>query len=196
MNNKEQGNRQKIIDAAAELIIDKGPRNTSLAAIADKVKISKGTLYYYYRTKSELIYDVTERHMDKITHEILKKLQLIKKGTAPRKILEMVFDTVLEAQTRTQLHIYLLHEAITNNKFLKDRFRETYQKWKFLFLRGLGDVLPDKSRTQTIAELILTCIDGTMIQTMLGIKQIPLANISEFLLRDFTDLGYTGKKDS
>ncbi|MBN1647790.1 MAG: TetR/AcrR family transcriptional regulator [Spirochaetales bacterium] len=193
MDRKDPGYREKIINAATELIVEKGPRNTSLAAIADRVNISKGTLYYYYRTKSELIYDVTERHMDKITHEILQKLQLIKKGTAPIKILEMVFETVLEAQTRTQLHIYLLHEAITNNKFLKARFSETYQKWKYLFLRGLGDVLPDRTRTRTIAELILTCIDGTMIQTMLGIEHIPLTGIAEFLLRDYTELGYIGK---
>ncbi len=190
MGIKEWGNKEKIIEAATELIIKKGPRKTSLANIAESVNISKGTLYYYYKTKSELIYDVTERHMDNITHEILKKMKLIKKGTSPQLILEMVFETVLEAQTRTQLHIYLLHEAITNNKSLKKRFQDTYQKWKFLFLRGLGDVLPDRKRTQTIAELILTCIDGTMIQTMLEVDRLPNSQVAEFLLSDFSRLGY------
>lgn len=190
MDSKERGNKEKILKAATGLIIKKGPRKTSLADIAEKVDISKGTLYYYYKTKSELIFDVTEKHMDNITHEILKKMKLIKKGTSPQLILEMVFDTVLEAQTRTQLHIYLLHEAITNNISLKKRFQDTYQKWKFLFLRGLGDVLPDKKRTQTIAELILTCIDGTMIQTMLGVQRIPNSQVAEFLLSDYAKLGY------
>ena len=186
MNKKEKGNRDKILNAATELIIKKGPRNTSLADIAESVDISKGTLYYYYKTKSELIYDVTEKHMDNITHQILNKMRLLKKGSSPMMILEMVFDTVLEAQTRTQLHIYLLHEAITNNEFLKERFRDTYQKWKYLFVRGLGDYLEDKNRTKTLAELILACIDGTMIQKMLGIKNAPISEVSAFLLSDYS----------
>lgn len=183
--NKETGNREKIIKAATDLIVAKGPRNTSLADIARKTNISKGTLYYYYRTKSELLYDVTEQHMDGITHEILKKFSLIKLGSSPQEILEMVFETVLDAQTKTQLHIYLLYEAITNNESLKKRFKETYQKWKFLFLRGLGNVLDNQQQTKIIAELILTSIDGIMIQTMVGVKHLSITETADFLLRDF-----------
>ena len=64
-------NKKRIIDAATELFITKGAQETSLADIARHLNISKGTLYYYYSTKAELIFDVTDIYIENLTSVLL-----------------------------------------------------------------------------------------------------------------------------
>jgi AcrR family transcriptional regulator len=53
--------RDRLIDAAAELMHHKGLINTSLADIANKAAIPIGNVYYYFKTKEELALSVIER---------------------------------------------------------------------------------------------------------------------------------------
>ncbi|MBP1762390.1 MAG: transcriptional regulator, partial [Firmicutes bacterium] len=51
-------NRQKIIDAATALVMERGVKGTSLADIANVAGISKGTLFYHFAAKDDLIYEL------------------------------------------------------------------------------------------------------------------------------------------
>ncbi|WP_179106478.1 TetR/AcrR family transcriptional regulator [Terribacillus halophilus] len=53
MNTKE-----KILDATAELILEEGVSNVTLAKIAKKTAISKGGLLYHYHTKEALFQEL------------------------------------------------------------------------------------------------------------------------------------------
>ena len=123
-------NRQRILEAATDLFIEQGAQHTSLADIARKLNISKGTLYYYYSTKSDLIFDVTDVYMQELSSGLLEWVKSLQEDTPPESILETVFKTVLHAQTRGRLHIYLIHEAITHNPALGSRIRDAYSRWK------------------------------------------------------------------
>ena len=57
--NREKQHRQKkqaILSAAARLFNRRGTRSTTLADIAARLKLTKTSLYYYVKTKEELIY--------------------------------------------------------------------------------------------------------------------------------------------
>ena len=62
-----EDNRRKILDAAMAMIGEKGVEKTSLAAISRAAGLSKGTVYYYYASKNELIFDIADLHMERIT---------------------------------------------------------------------------------------------------------------------------------
>jgi AcrR family transcriptional regulator len=47
--------RRRIIEVATELFIRHGYRKTSIDDVADKAGIAKGTVYLYFKTKSELL---------------------------------------------------------------------------------------------------------------------------------------------
>ncbi|MGG7060792.1 TetR/AcrR family transcriptional regulator, partial [Clostridium tertium] len=47
--------KENILLAATKLMTKNGIKNTSLADIAKAVDISKGTLYYHYSSKDDLI---------------------------------------------------------------------------------------------------------------------------------------------
>ena len=57
---KSEQNREKIIHAARSVVSQQGISNTTLQLIADEAGISKGALYYYYKTKDDILYDIME----------------------------------------------------------------------------------------------------------------------------------------
>lgn len=52
--------RQEIIDAAADIFATKGYDATSIQDIAEAVDILKGSLYYYIKSKEDLLFEVIQ----------------------------------------------------------------------------------------------------------------------------------------
>lgn len=61
---KKASKRERLITAAAELFHHNGSTNSSLADIANKAKIPIGNVYYYFKTKEELILAVIEKRQE------------------------------------------------------------------------------------------------------------------------------------
>ncbi len=180
----ENNNREKIIETASRLIIEKGVSNTSLADISREMNISKGTLYYYYPSKGDLIFDISERHMQHMTEKIFRWLNKSEKELGPAEILKMIFQAVISSGSRGHIHVYLIQEAATGNESLKKRFREEYNKWRGLIEDGLKKVVPERDDIDVLARIILSTMDGLFLQSLLGISSNPLREISRFLIRE------------
>ncbi len=175
-------NRQRIVNAATRLIMEKGAKETSLSDIAREVGISKGTLYYYYPTKSELIFDITDRHMRQITSDILTWLENMQEKVSPDRLLTVVYTTLSKAEKRGKLHLYLIQEAFTDNPNLLSRIRNQYTEWKTMLRQGLQQIVPENPSLPILAELIMASLDGIIIQSILGIKAIPIDRMTKYLL--------------
>jgi len=175
-------NRKRILDAATELFIEQGAQDTSLAEIARALNISKGTLYYYYATKADLIFDVTDAYMEELTTGLLEWVKSLDREIPPESILATVFKTFFNARTRGKLHIYLIHEAITRNSELTKKIRGAYIKWKKMLQEGLDVVFDDTIDTRIYADIILTMITGGIIHTILDVEISTLNELVKPLL--------------
>ncbi len=175
--------REKIISTAAFLITKQGAESTSLSDIARESGISKGTLYYYYPTKSELIFEITNRHMKRLSEDILHWVGNMREGLPPEKILQAVYSLLTRASKRGRLHLYLIYDGISGNEAATERVRIIYQHWKSTVKEGLAKIIPEGSDKEILAELILACLDGVFIQASLGIKDIPLDRMTAHILR-------------
>ncbi len=180
-----RSNREKIIQAAAKLIIEKGVANTSLSDIANEVGISKGTLYYYYTTKGDLIFDISVRHMDHITNTIVSWINSGGKGQGAERVLQMVLETVLRSETRGYIHLYLIQEALSgNHESLRERFAQEYQRWIQLIETGLRLILPESTDFATLSRLFLATIDGLLVQNLMGLGPAPLIHVSRYFAQE------------
>jgi AcrR family transcriptional regulator len=178
---KSRSNREKIIQAAAKLIIDKGVANTSLADIADEVGISKGTLYYYYSSKGDLIFDISVRHMEHITNTIISWVESQGRNEGAERVLRMVVETVLKSETRGYIHFYLIQEALSgNHESLRIRFTEEYDRWIDLIGQGMRLIMPENTDFETVSRIILSSIDGLLLQNLLGVGPIPLDSVGRY----------------
>ena len=61
--------KEKILDAATGLLDTQTFADISLAEIAAAAGVSKGTLYYYYKNKTDILFDLTNRYLDRQWNE-------------------------------------------------------------------------------------------------------------------------------
>jgi AcrR family transcriptional regulator len=181
-------NRERILSAAARLIKEKGVSRISLADIAAAVNISKGTLYYYYPSKGDLIFDITEESMNHMTRKILQWVEKSREETSPENILKIVFDTILKARSRGQIHFYLILEALTDEA-LRKRFCDEYGKWRTMMQDGLDRILPGREKNSMLAQILLATIYGLLLQSLLGIPKPPLDEIGRFFVSSSASAG-------
>jgi len=58
---EKERRRKQIIDAAEKIIFSKGLEQSTMDGIAEEAELSKGTLYLYFKNKTELYLAITER---------------------------------------------------------------------------------------------------------------------------------------
>lgn len=182
-------NRERILSTAARLIRERGIANTTLADISAAAEISKGTLYYYYATKGDLIFDVAERHMTRMTTKIFAWLESSSSAHDPATVFRMVFDTVMRSKSRGQIHVYLIQEALTENPSLRARFIEEYRRWRTIIEEGLASMYSRHDGESAMAQVLLAAIDGLILQRLIGVEQIPTEKIARFFAGAGPDVG-------
>lgn len=184
MHEDRSDNNERIIQVASNLIMDKGVDNTSLSDIARAVGISKGTLYYYYPSKNDLIYEITERHLNMITDDIMTLIDRVKDEEDKNKILYLLFERILDAKMRGKLHLYLLKDALSNNDALKNKIKGKYKEWLNMIEDGLTKIFGDKDfDCLVLSNMILAMLDGFSIQSVLDIDNIPIEDIVDNIIR-------------
>lgn len=73
MDNLVTGKRERILDAAAELIVKNGLQ-TSMSMIAEAAGVATGSLYNYFDSKDEMIAALYARLADEIADEIVQEI--------------------------------------------------------------------------------------------------------------------------
>lgn len=64
VGSEAERSRTRILDAAAEMFIDRGYEGTSLRRLAGEVGMKAGSLYYHFASKDELLTAVLERGIE------------------------------------------------------------------------------------------------------------------------------------
>ncbi len=95
---QHEAKRNAILSRAAKLFNTKGARATTLSDVANKLGLTKTSLYYYVRTKEDLIfqcYEATLAH----AHKTLDDIELTTQSPLERVLLfmERHCDTILKA---------------------------------------------------------------------------------------------------
>lgn len=103
----KDGTADSIINAASELFSERGVWGTSLGDIAKAVGISKGTLYYHYPAKQDIVEIVSTRCISDIGDRILGWIDGISGDSEPRRALSELCEALLgEAGLRLFISIY------------------------------------------------------------------------------------------
>jgi AcrR family transcriptional regulator len=178
--------KEIILASALKLMSEKGVSGTSLSDIAIKCEISKGTLYYYYRSKDALIFDINKWNMEKLTSDLLDLLDsFIREGKEVSEILLEMFKTISGAQTRGRMHLYLINEGLSRNPDLVKKLRDSYGHWFNMLEEAFAKILPAKTDREAAARALVASLDGIMIQNILSIDEIPLERVVTTLVSGY-----------
>ena len=84
--------KEKILLATAELLKTHPLAELSLADIAAAAGISKGTLYYHYKTKNEIFMELTEDFLREQWEDLIRWTENKEKDTSLERLVRYVAD--------------------------------------------------------------------------------------------------------
>lgn len=143
-----------IKDSASRLFAKKGYTNTSLDEIAADVGFTKGGVYYYFRSKEQLLLDILN---DIEARSIGETGRAMMQSTAPaleRLVLFSDMQAQWASQYQSDLAILMLTslETVNDTSKVGDRVRSIYSKMEAL----LTDTIDQAKRSGEIASGVST----------------------------------------
>lgn len=170
----------KIIEAAQRLIAEHGVEKTSMRDIANEAGITTGAIYYYYKSKEELLYDVMD-YASAVTSEIMKMRALPE--AQPDEVLDEIARRVRRQMMNHRvwnLRFYLGLQAAQGDETLRARFagnyaaqtRRTAELFHFVF------DTPSQPVDLSLATLMVAALDGINFQQFIGALPVEIDDLA------------------
>lgn len=145
---------------AAQVLLETGTwGDISLADIAKQSGVSKGTLYYHYRTKGEILFDIADRYLSEQWDDFIRWTGDKEKDTSLQRLVKYVMERDIAS---AGLRMHLLCEAQAGDEFLREKLVRRYGEFQRLISEKIAE------RTQVPAGLltwmILLLSDGIIVQ--------------------------------
>ena len=202
-NGKEAEARKKeILDVAEELFTAKGYDNTSTTDILEIVGIARGTLYYHFKSKEEILDALIDRTIQGMVHNI--RAALSDKTTAPQKLVSFVGAMNIDSAIGKEIIDYahkpqnaLMHQKIQSallavltpiaTEIIKDGIEEGYFSTNYPeeaaeMLLVYSSVVFDGMNEVSEAELAKKAAGFVFnMERLLGMKQGSLSEVIHFI---------------
>lgn len=156
--------RAEILNAALELFAERGYRNASLAAVAEKVGLSQQGVLHYFPSKDALLIevlklrdqiDVNVYHGEPVSLDAIARL--VEHNVTQPGIVQSF--TVLSADSVTEDH--------PAKPYFTDRYRTVRAQMAQALRQEFGDEPPEGPSHEQAAALIVAIMDGLQLQWLL-----------------------------
>ena len=176
-------NKEKILKCAIKIITKKGIDRTTLKEIASEAKISKGTLFYYYPSKAEIMYDILELHIleaDSIFQQVIEKSAILTESD-----IEICFNKLLLNQVVMKINFYLVVEGFIGDKIIEEKLKKQYHVWRNQFIKLVFQQRKEMQEVEakTLGVVLLAAIDGVCLQYLLDPSEVNIHELSKTLAR-------------
>lgn len=112
--------RVEILDAAAALFAREGYRNTDLQQVANALKLAKGTLYRYFKTKEDLFLATVDRCVEQMHDYLQSSIRHIEDP------IERIAGAIRAALAYHESHPGLVELMIQERAEYRDRTKPDY----------------------------------------------------------------------
>lgn len=166
--------REKIIAAAEELLSTEKMSDISLADIARKAGVSKGTIYYYYKNKNDLLFDITDKYLDQQYQDLIAWTTDKSKDTSMHRLIKYVLQRDVET---ANLRLHLFYDAAAGNEALRERLLTRYAEFADILSEKIAERTEDVP-SRYLAWLLLLLSDGLFMHKTIA---NPLVNVEDFI---------------
>jgi AcrR family transcriptional regulator len=159
--------RARILDGARAVFQRKGLSQTTMEDIAKEIGVSKGALYVYFRTKTQLLAAIQSEARD----EVLRKWKgLLEKGDVVEGIARSI-DSVFTGDTDPSVWYRLVADAAGDPEVRTALELDQREDVKVMrrFLRQLEDRgrIPKIADPETVANIVMMLLQGTAFLVLL-----------------------------
>lgn len=178
-----QGNerKQRIIDAAIEVLKENGIEKTTMRAIAKKAGLTTGAIYHHYNNKDEMFFDVIKQSLQ-FTHKIASAVKNENSLRGEELLHEILFQVGkrLSKEDEQKLHILLINDVIAREGAIKEKYIKNYKE----IINNTANLFEDafelenSENKRAVASILVAAIDGIAIQQALGVLPEDLQQIT------------------
>lgn len=110
--------QESIIDAAEQVILERGFEAATMDEIAEKAELSKGTLYLYFKNKTALYLAICSRGSQKLNNRFAKVLSMDRPGI---ELIRLLGETYLKFVKENPIYFnaFSYYESIQDQDFLQ-----------------------------------------------------------------------------
>ncbi len=125
---KEKDMKQRILDASREVFTRFGYKKASMELISEKLGMTKGSLYYYFKDKEEIFREMIEREAEKIIERIEKVIEGVEDPLLKlKKYFQIRMDMFLDIANRFKS---FSKEYLEEHNFI-ERIRKRYDQYEY-----------------------------------------------------------------
>ncbi|MCC2324315.1 TetR/AcrR family transcriptional regulator [Bacillus wiedmannii] len=155
-------NKKKLLEAAKAIIAEHGMEKLTLKAVAESAEVTQGTVYYHFKTKDQLLLEVTESFCKASWEQIGKDVQL-------EKALQSAESRCVKDSMYHHLFFQLVASGLQNDA-MKDKIggllHYENQELKGVLNKKIGDTMTTQISTETFSILCNALIDGLALQAL------------------------------
>ena len=162
---RKRGRRiQQIVTTAAELFGARGYDAVSLEDVADRLDVTKGSLYYYFASKDELVTAAIETLGTEWTAR-LERLPAAREGSPTERLRALLREHIGIAvrEYPAGLRLFLVPEDWPAEQ--RSRIKELRRRHDRLFRRVIEEGVASGEFTATSVDTVLQCMHAAMSQT-------------------------------
>ena len=124
--------REEILDAAEKLFAAKGFDNTSTGDILDAVGIARGTLYYHFKSKEDILDGVIQRVTDRLMQDAGR---IVRQRELP--VLERLTKAIMSLNVESKIGYEIMEQVHRPQNALM------HQKMQTILLAGINPILTE-----------------------------------------------------
>ncbi|MBQ7908704.1 MAG: TetR/AcrR family transcriptional regulator [Elusimicrobiaceae bacterium] len=163
-NVREQRMRARIKSAAFKLMAEKGIENVSMREIAEKVKVTKPVLYYYFKDKEDLCSSIIAQHTEHFSQFLQKALST---DLSAAELLGEIFERHLEFFQKDTRNSKFIAQVMSHA--LNTKLRRFSPKTQEEALNGALACLAEKGEIPQKGKMDLEClVRAVFLQIMLS----------------------------
>ena len=124
-------------------------------------------------------------HLEVITKAVLDCVHRIGTDDSSINMVNLIMEKISSIEGRGRIHMYLLCEAITENDTLKESIKVKYFEWRNTLKQEISKTVKDNKDAEALSFLLVSVVDGLVVQGLLKSETIPYENIASFLLKSW-----------
>jgi len=191
-NVDKKARKETILQAAVEVVVDEGYQFMSVDDIAERAGVSKGTVYFYFEDKADILYEAF-RWFEEGLHEIVESIDAVDRPPAEqlaegvRRMLQFTTSNRAVVQILIDSWLASLHDPKQTKIDFPAFYRRLLEPIRELVEEGraAGDFV--ESTPQHYPAILIGSVQGMLFEWMVDDESLPLEDLHEEIERVLID---------